>query len=147
MSIPYLRVKPTYLLAAFGTFTWFFIFYQKKKKKPLSTYPTSVYTLIKGHTENLRRTEIPCLPRPRTTKTWRWPQQGQRKYWIKCLRHYFNADWNNAYGNPVKRVTWVRAFNSSLSPNFWLGATQQLLHQAQVEGWWHGKVIWGVPGS
>lgn len=46
MGIAYLRVEPTYLLAAFGTFTWFFIFY-KRKKKPLSTYPTSVYTLIK----------------------------------------------------------------------------------------------------
>lgn len=39
MGIPYLRVKPTYLLAAFGTFTWFFIFYQKKKKKAIIHLP------------------------------------------------------------------------------------------------------------
>jgi len=45
MGIPYLRVVPTYLLAAFGTFTWLFYFLKKKKKKKKSHHPPTQHSL------------------------------------------------------------------------------------------------------
>jgi hypothetical protein len=43
-------VRPTYLLTAFGTFTWFFVFYKKREreKELLSPpYPMSINALIR----------------------------------------------------------------------------------------------------